>query len=445
MLREFQEKLMEIPGVDPSRDRFLLAVSGGLDSVVLAHLFKQANYFFGIAHCNFKLRAEASDRDEIFVQRLASGYLVPFWSKSFPTRDVAEKKKMSIQETARELRYRWLEKMREKEDFHWIVTAHHLNDNLETVIYNFTKGTGLRGLQGIPPRNERIIRPLLPFSRAEIEHYLKQADLQFREDQSNREVKYARNRIRHQVLPILKKINPGLLDTFRSNRQHWQDATVFMEERIEQLRRQCETKNGQETTIRLGPILNHPAAQTLLFEILRPAHFNGDQCAQMLVAARNQQVGAQFYSPTHQLLLDRDVLIYKKNRPHFYLEILLAQDIPEVQLGHHTLEVSRHAGQPRRLPPDAWSACLDARNLSFPMKIRRWRAGDVFCPLGMSGHHKKLQDLFTDHKLSRFEKEDIWILENGNGDICWVIGFHLDERYKIDEKTKSYYYFCLRS
>lgn len=289
-----------------AEDRVLLAVSGGADSVVLAHLFSNAGFGFAIAHCNFQLRGEASDGDEAFVKKLANDLSCPFFSTRFDTQKVMAERGQSMQIVARELRYEWLEEIRLQNDYQYIATAHHLNDSIETALYNFTKGTGIRGLHGIPHKNGAIIRPLLFATREEIEAYLATQGLTHREDQSNRERKYSRNQIRLDVIPLLKEINPGLEKTMQQNFRNLRETQWLFEFAAAQFHEKLVREIADGLAIQVLPLRQHPAGLTLLHEWLSPYGFTTDQLESALF--ENTQTGAIFYSKTHRLLVDRDQL-----------------------------------------------------------------------------------------------------------------------------------------
>ncbi len=417
-------------------DRILLAVSGGVDSVALCYLFFLSKYNFGIAHCNFQLRGEASDKDELFVKNLAEKLRVPFFSTRFQTQEFAETHKISIQMAARELRYEWLEKIRQHNDYQWIATAHHLNDSIETFFYNFVKGTGIRGLHGIPIQNNDIIRPLSFATKQEIVIFAKEHDIAFREDESNEKDVYARNKIRHQVVPVFKELNPDFEAIAANNLKHIREAKFLYDIAIDYLKKEIISEDNNRIKINLTKLADYQfAASTLLYEWLKPLHFNTDQITQMLTA----EVGALFYSPTHRLLIDRTHFIIEKStfvttNEQFVIPAGVQQF--NTNVGILTIEYKTHP--PDTFPHDPFIVYLDAEKLTFPLTLRHWQAGDVFYPLGLSGKSQKLQDFFTNRKLSRFEKERVWLLESG-GQICWIIGYRLDERFKISEHTKSYW------
>ncbi len=414
--------------------RILLAVSAGVDSVVLCHVFYQAKLNFGIAHCNFKLRGIAADEDEVFVAKLAQGLAVPFFSTSFDTQTYARKHKLSIQMAARELRYGWLEAIRHEFGFQYIATAHHLNDSIETFFYNFAKGTGIRGLQGIPIKNGNIIRPLIFSTKQNILDFAHANHILFREDTSNQEDKYARNKIRHRVLPVLQDLNPNFEQTAQKNLEHIRQALHLYDFAIDQLQQHIVTKTESEMRIDVQGLSAYQSfAKTLLYEWLRPMGFQPRQIGQMLQAG----TGAYFYSDSHYLLVDRTHFIIEKRRvepSEKRFVIPFEAKALHLSIGNFTIEHKN--GQPKTFTNDPFTVFLDAEKLHFPLTLRHWKKGDYFYPLGLNGR-QKLQDFFTNLKIPRLQKARIWILESG-GEICWIMGYRLDERFKITTETQQY-------
>jgi len=423
-------------------ERLLVAVSGGLDSVVLTHLLCEGGYPIGIAHCNFKLRGEDSDGDEVFVRQLSQQLGLPYYTQSWPTEALAQKSGISIQVAARELRYEWLEEVRNNEGYDRIVTAHHLNDAIETLLYHLAKGCGIHGLQGIPAKNGCVVRPLLFATREEVEAYADTRRLAFREDISNASDKYDRNRIRRHIIPVLKSINPAFERTMQENLQRFKAAEYLFNESAASYKAQWVHTQGSELRINLPALRAHPAAHTLLVEWLMPLGFHPDHLLQAL--DNTQQTGAFFDSATHRLLLDRDALLVRPLASGPGQDIFEIAALPgEINTPAGVLTLSLHQGTPDSFSHDQTVAVFDADALHFPLRLRKWQAGDWFCPIGMNGQRKKLQDFFTDAKLSRFDKEQTWILENADGEIVWILGLRMDERFKIHAQTNRYWQFQL--
>ncbi len=419
-----------------SSDPILLAISGGIDSVVLAHLLYKSDFNFGLAHCNFQLRGEAADQDESFVQQLAQSMEVPFFSIAFDTDIIAAQRKQSIQVVARDLRYEWLEKIRLTEGYSFIATAHHINDSIETILYNFAKGSGIRGLSGIPIKNGKVIRPLLFTNKKDILAFAKTEKISFREDASNASDKYTRNRIRHHIVPELEKINPSLDTTIQQSVQHLKDTASLLDWAIEKIKKDLMQSHQDQHRIDLKKLSQYPANNTILYELLHPFGFNGDQVLQ-LQKEQSTNSGRQFYSADYRLLIDRDQLMIQpiaaaSNVKPFTIE----KGQTEIWMGNQQLSIEEKEDKPGHFSNDKKQAYLDLDQLVFPLQVRRWKAGDIFQPLGMKGCHQKVQDFLTNQKLSILEKEQLWILESDQK-ICWIIGHRLDERFKIKDSTKS--------
>lgn len=438
MLAEFIDQLSSKPWGQPGQ-KFLLAVSGGIDSVVMAHLFHQAPYSFGIAHCNFKLRGEASEEDERFVHQLAQDLEAPFFCKSFDTETLAKANQQSIQMEARDLRYSWLEAVRTEAGFNWIATAHHLNDSTETFFYNFAKGTGIHGLLGIPERNGRVIRPLLSFTKTAINDFQKNNRIAYREDQSNVEDKYARNKIRHHVLPILEQINPNLIQTAGQNIQRLQETAALMGWAVHLLKEQFWQEEKEEIKIKKAGLEHLPGLKTVMYEWLHPFGFNSSQVDQLL-DAHAKQAGRIFESPSHILLDDRQFFILTPidesyNEKEYFT---INWEAEQLELPNGQLILDKKTGIPNQFPLDQNIAYLQLESKHFPLRIRHWQAGDTFQPLGMQGKHQKVQDFFSNKKVTRIEKKRIWLVETKRGEICWIIGHRIDERFKLLSNSEHF-------
>lgn len=416
-----------------NQEKGLVAVSGGRDSMVLCHLLLALKLEFGIGHCNFQLRGEESDEDQKFVKAFALEQGIPYFTANFDTEAFATEKKVSTQVAARDLRYEWLEKTRREENYDYILTAHHLNDSLETLLYNLSKGTGIRGLHGIPPQNGKIIRPLLFATRDDINTYTQVESIRFREDSSNSSTKYQRNLIRQEVVPVLKQINPSLEKTFGENISRFQEVEWLYEYAVNDLKQKLVTIDDDCWKIDFSGLANEAAKVSILFEWLRPYSFHPDQIEQVF-AKNKTQSGRLFLSPSHELLVDRQQLILRPKQSTKDEEIIVSIDCENVALPEGTLKLNIFDKAPYSFPNDPNIAYFDFNALKFPLRLRRWQAGDSFQPFGMDGHHQKLQDYFNNAKLSRFEKEKVWILESG-GMICWVIGYRFDERFRVGDST----------
>lgn len=421
-------------------DRVLLAVSGGRDSVLMAHLFKAAGFNFGIAHCNFNLRATEADEDELFTSELALELGVPFFTTRFDTTAYASANHISIQMAARDLRYQWLEDIRRDFDFHYIGLAHHQNDVIETMLLNLTRGTGIAGLHGILSKKNKLIRPLLFLTREEIDEIFLQNAFPYREDSSNLSVKYARNKIRLEVIPVLKELNPSLEQTFEASRKRFAELETLLEQRVNEIKEQLLIKqNDTEYEIALPELKKLIPLKTLLFGLFHPFDFS-ENVLNDLINAWDGSPGKRFFSSTHQILLDRNRIILSRiglDRPE---DIQIDTDNElfswnDKKFGSSIIPIEKF-----ELSREKNIAQLDFDLLEFPLKLRSWKSGDHFQPLGLKSR-KKLSDLFIEQKIALNHKKDIGILENKQGDIIWVAGLRIDERYKITPNTKKVFIF----
>lgn len=426
------------------KQTILLAVSGGVDSMVMCRLFHDAGFKFTMAHFNFGLRGKESDGDEAFVKKLAMAYGVPFFQTSADTKMLAKAKKISIQMAARELRYAWLEEIRERENFHAIATAHHLQDVTETMLINLLRGTGIHGMHGILPRNGNLIRPLLFASKTEIMEYAKATKLKWREDSSNNKTDYTRNLLRHKVLPVFEKINPSFEKTFGQNAQHFNDAANIVNQFIENLESAIvHVKKDGEQWFPKDFFLSHPAAGTILFEMLKKYDFT-TSVVQDVIKSLSHEPGSRFYSASHQLLLDREFLILSavetKSGETIMQEFKNHLELVNERFVLHIFPLAMSKKLYRIIlnNMDKKVAYADVEKMKLPMAVRTWKKGDVFYPFGMTGK-KKLSDFFTDLRLSLTEKERTFLLTDAEK-IIWIMGHRMDKRVAITPETK----FCYR-
>ncbi len=443
LLRYFRDFFQDRQGVNPETDRFLVAVSGGKDSVTLACLFRDAGFRFGIAHVNHGLRGAASDGDERFVRELALEWGVPFFSQRMDTRQEAGRSAQSLQMTARNLRYAFLETTRAAEGFQWIATAHHLQDEWETFLLNLLRGTGLDGLKGIPARNGFVLRPLLGVDQSAIYRYFAGRELSFRADASNEQDSYRRNWIRHRITPNLLALSPGFWGTFGENLKRLQESHQIYTAGLEAILEQALGQEGTEKIIHWQLWAEKSFRETLLFEALRHEAFHFRQIPRIWKALDEQHTGRTFYSSGGwELLLDREVLRLRRSVTGGTPTHFIVEQIPfRLELAEKALEGTFLSEPPAHWQtPDKVFLC-DASAVRFPLTVRKWQSGDAFMPLGMDGRQKKVQDLLTDRKLSRFDKEAVWILENGDGRIIWVIGLRADHRFRLTAQTKGVYEF----
>ncbi|MDX1627870.1 MAG: tRNA lysidine(34) synthetase TilS [Fulvivirga sp.] len=411
-----------------AEDRILLAVSGGIDSVIMAHLFAKSEYTFALAHCNFKLRGEEAEKDADFVKALADSLGVPCFLKTFETKKYAKAHGLSTQLAARQLRYHWFETLLQKEGYQRIATAHHINDSIETTLYNLAKGTAIRGMVGIPIRQGKIIRPLLYATRDEIEQYARQYDLNWREDSSNRENHYARNLIRNKIIPRLKEINPQLEETFKNTLMRLRSTMQLLEEEVRQFKAAHTVQQGVDLYIDKEALKG--ATVAVIDELLKEYQFNFSQVVEIKEGLDG--TSKIFDSPDFRLNIDRQDVIISPLSLQQAENGLIQQDQHIFSNKLFTLEIKKKKAK-GNLIYDKMVASLDYEKLNFPLIVRKWQDGDQFVPLGMKGK-KKLSDFMIDNKIPLNLKERIYVLESA-GDIVWVIGQRIDDRYKIRPET----------
>jgi tRNA(Ile)-lysidine synthase len=417
-------------------EKVLLAVSGGIDSVVLLHLFATAGFSFGVAHCNFGLRGEESDADEAFVKKLAKKYKAPVHTEQFETAAFAEREKISVQMAARVLRYEWFGRLLRAEGYAYVATAHHLNDTVETVLLNLTRGTGIAGLHGILPKNGRTIRPMLFVDKETLYDFVVENQLVWREDSSNETNQYGRNLVRNEVVPLLKGLNPNLEETLAHSVERIGAVERIFAARVEALRQTALRTDGEVHYLSLAALRAEPEPVVELGELLKDYHFPYAQVLDV-AAALDAEPGKRFDSPTHTLVKDRDQLVITPKslatfhtgkldagQPGFGNEVL--------QLAAQTLPVAGY-----KISPSPKVAALDLQTLKFPLRIRRWKEGDWFCPLGMTSK-KKISDFLIDEKVPLNLKERVWVLLSGDS-VAWIIGHRIDNRFKITDKTEQVY------
>ncbi|MDO3625590.1 tRNA lysidine(34) synthetase TilS [Mucilaginibacter sp. BT774] len=412
----------------------LAAVSGGMDSVVMVHLLKAVGYNFGIAHCNFQLRGDEALSDQQFVKDIAGKLGVPFYTINFDTKKYAAEKKISIQMAARELRYQWFAEVSQQSGYDVIALAHHQNDTIETILLNLTRGTGIAGLHGILPKNGSIVRPLMFLKRDDIQDIVKAENLQYVEDSSNSSAKYARNKIRLEVIPKLKELNPALEDTFEHNLKHFRGLEVLLEQRLGELKKSIFIFHGGDIHISIDEVKKlHP--QFLLFYGLLQGYGFNESTVEDIISSLDKHSGRVFGSPAFMLLLDRDKLILAKRQALSNQSVSINKDQHEVKFNNYRLNIL-HDDSPLIIKDNPMSVSIDTDLLIYPLTVRYWREGDHFHPLGMKTR-QKLSDFFVHQKVPLHEKSQIPLLVNGNEEIIWVGGYRPDERYKVTAKTKK--------
>jgi tRNA(Ile)-lysidine synthase len=460
LLEKFRRYIKEQFHLHPNT-KLILAVSGGVDSVVLTDLVSKSGFDFVIAHCNFKLRGDESSRDEMFVRSLEGKYDKQVLVKTFDTEKYSVENKISIQEAARALRYEWFDELvssewsvvSNKENIHssfaiYLATAHHANDNIETLLINFFRGTGISGLHGIPSRQGKIIRPLLFAKREEILAYAKENNLNWVEDSSNASDKYTRNFFRHQIIPAIKEVYPNVENNLLHNIERLKDAEVLYQQAIQlHLKKLCEQKQN-EIHIPVLKLKKAEPLNTILWEIIRQYDFHAAQVEEVkkLFDAEN---GSYIVSVSHRIIKNRNWFIIAPLETQQAQNILIEESDKKIKFENGILELEKlqtanlptgQAGY--KLQTDNNVASLDAKEIKFPLLLRKWKQGDYFYPLGMKNlpagrqGKKKLSKFFIDQKLSKTEKEKVWVIEM-NKKILWIIGYRIDERFKITSSTKE--------
>jgi|TARA_R110002110_G_scaffold95109_10_gene245858 tRNA(Ile)-lysidine synthase len=413
--------------------KLLVACSGGVDSVALASLLHELKYTIGLAHCNFSLRGKESDGDEAFVLDLAGKLEVPVFSETFDTKAYAKEHKLSTQVAARELRYTWFSELLADFKFDYVLTGHHTDDDLETFLINLSRGTGLRGLTGIPIVNNEIVRPLLCFGRQEIVNYAKKSNLYWREDSSNSEVDYLRNKLRIETIPKYKEAAPGLLQSFQKSRKHLENSQNLVDDYMVLISNLVISEFSDGYQINIQKLQELPNTPALIYELLSPFGFTDFSALLDLLTA---QSGKQVFSSSHRLLKDRNSLLLTE-KPEKLAE---KDEVSELYISENEDKIDRPISlefkSTKKIGDITTSAVyVDKDKIQYPLHLRRWREGDVFQPLGMKGK-KKLSKFFKDEKLSLVAKEKIWVLCSGD-EIVWIVNYRMSDPFKVQASTKE--------
>jgi tRNA(Ile)-lysidine synthase len=417
-------------------DRLVLALSGGIDSMVLADLLLKSKVDFVVAHCNFHLRGEESDGDEKFVREFAEKHGVQCFVKHFETVEYAEEQGISIEMAARDLRYAWFEELRQQLGYEKIAVAHHADDQAETFFINLLRGAGLRGLKGMQPKNGVIIRPLLWASREQIHQYAIENQILWREDHTNAESVYLRNKIRNQLLPVFDELHPEARQGLYKSLEHLSaENELFRELLKEKLAQIVRHDDGIQKVKVPEPVEGPTLSFQLLFEWLRNYGFNTNQC-RFIFEAMETGIGNKYFSSTHQLVIGRNELqlseIKSVSDEEIQIEVGKGKIILPIHLRFSRFEKSSDFV----IDKSSDVALLDFDKLHFPLALRHWRHGDRFHPLGMKGS-KLLSDFFVDQKFTEAQKQNVFLLVSAESEILWVVGYRIDDRFKIEETTKS--------
>lgn len=411
--------------------KLLVAVSGGADSMALLHLLQKGSYELAAAHCNFQLRGQASDADEQLVTDYCAKHGITLYKTDFATKAYATQNKLSIEMAARELRYNWFRQLMEKEGLEFVATGHHGNDSIETFFLNLVRGTGVKGLTGISYRHHEVVRPLLDFTREQVETYCTENAIDWCHDASNDDTRFIRNKIRHEVIPVLESINPAFFDTMQTNMKHLQDAEHLLEQEVELFKNTDVVDEDGTVIIPISKLLNYPHYASLLFELLRPYGFNSS-VVQDVIQHLHGLSGKQFFSESYRLIKDRHNLLVLPIEvigvEHFWLDEGVNNEVLAMAVSVYEKPVDFAFSR------DSGLIHLDADLVDLPLLVRKWQQGDTFMPLGMK-NFKKLSDFFIDEKYSLKDKEDAWLLLSGEN-IVWVLGKRIDERFKVMKRTR---------
>ncbi|KQS41594.1 tRNA lysidine(34) synthetase TilS [Pedobacter sp. Leaf194] len=439
-LSDFQKYIAE-QALFKKGSRILLAVSGGKDSILMLHLFKAYEIDIGVAHCNFNLRADEAQRDEHFVKTLTQSLNLPFYVTHFDTKKYAAENKISTQMAARALRYNWFEEIRQQNGYDFIALAQHQNDSIETVLLNLVRGTGISGMHGILPKRDKLIRPLLFLNREEINQIVANNNIDFVEDSSNLSANYTRNKLRLEVIPHLKAINPNLERTFEQNVERFAEIEIFLKSQVEKIAAELISTKPDGVYISLNQIKLLEPQKLLLFELLKPYNFI-ESVIEEIINAVDKQSGIKFYSSSHQATIDRENLIVSKIESGLQRHKVIHPKDLTFKFANYNFCFS--FSNDLKFEANTSKIFVDEAALQFPLIMRNWEHGDKFIPLGMKGF-KKISDFFIDEKVPLHLKSNIPILVNGNGEIIWIAGMRQDNRYKLTQATKKVVIFELEN
>lgn len=414
----------------------LCAVSGGIDSVALLHLLCLSGFKPVVAHCNFQLRSKESDAEQKFVEGLAIELSLKIHVKSFKTIKYAQENGISIEMAARDLRYQWFESLRKSENIDFIAVGHHMDDKVETVLLNLIRGTGIKGLGGIQAVNGKIIRPLLFASRQEIEELATQQNWAFCTDSSNLDENIKRNLIRHKILPLMKTLNPGIIETINKETEIWRDINNLMSDTIDLIIQKISTTISDKVIqFDFSMYASKPYAKTLLYEIIKPYGFNAANATDIL-KAQNWERNRTFKTDNYRLVtLDQFKFEIEQQESNNQKTYSIDAKCESIAIPINLSFSKENYKAPKNKDLKKWEAAFDIELLEFPLTLRKWQPGDWFCPFGMNGR-KKLSDFFTDQKLTLPEKENLWILCSGEN-IIWIVGYRTDNRYRLTTNTKQ--------
>ena len=431
LLHLFKKNLANLVG-EYRGFEFLITVSGGVDSMAMAHLFAQAGISISVAHCNFQLRGADSDQDEALVRHWCDQRSIRCFVKKFDTADESVRLKKGIQETARVLRYEWFDSLRLQHKLFAIATAHHANDNVETLLINLSRGTGIAGIHGILPFQNHICRPLLFATRKMIADYATENSVPFREDASNQTNDYLRNALRHRIVPVLEELQPGALTNIAESISRFAEAEILYRQSVNLHLKKLLEQRGRDTYIPVLKLRKIPAYKTVLFEILYPLGFNSAQVAQVATLL-DAATGHFVASPSHRVIRDRDFLIITESADH-QSDMVLVSSVPCRVATSDSELIFEIKNTSSDFVVGKNTACLDISKVVFPIIVRTVRQGDYLYPFGMGMKKKKVSRLLIDEKVPLHQKEKIRIIESGKR-IAWVAGFRADERFRVPPGT----------
>ncbi|MBE0649521.1 MAG: tRNA lysidine(34) synthetase TilS [Bacteroidales bacterium] len=423
-------------------ERILLAVSGGVDSVVMLHLFSKTDYPLAIAHCNFQLRGDESDEDETFVRDLAKKYQIPVYVKKCETREYAQEKGISIEMAARDLRYDWFEEICKTQNFKKVAIAHNRNDDEETFFIKLLRGSGLSGLRGIPLQRDKYFRPVMFASRKEILAYAKKNKLTFREDSTNATDDYLRNRVRHHFLPYYDKKFPGGTIALHHSMEKLKEEEVLFRQMLDEKKQTLFYQEEENICIRTDALAKFQPLKIWLFYLLEEFGFNRSTTDQIVKAVDSGLTGQLFYSEKYTLLLDREKLIIKESKEGLSKEFLIQNSEGEIEQPFPLKWEVIKNNKDFSFEKNHDFAYFDADKIHFPLKLRHWQEGDRFIPFGMRGS-KLVSDYFIDKKISRFEKEKIWLLVSEEK-ILWIAGHRASNLYRVSKQTRNIFKLFLK-
>ena len=435
MQQKIKNKMTAL-GISKSH-KLLLAISGGIDSMFLCDILQKNNYDFALCHCNFTLRSEESEQDEAFIRAWAEKYHLPIFVARFNTKAYAEKQKISIQEAARELRYDFFAQTATKNNFDFVLTAHNLDDKIESFFINLLRSSGIKGLAGIPEINANIIRPILDISRDEISQYMQKEKIPFREDSSNSETKYLRNKLRHILLPEMEKLQADYRSSISKSINYLKQAHCFQKAALKHYFKKCIQQKQDAFYINKNTLLKEEQRFFILFHFLKDYGFNAEQCRQILESVEDKDglTGKAFYSDTYFLQVERSYLTLAKQQEKTVKQYLISSFDTAFSFENKKIVFSQNP-KISSLKTDKNTVLIDLDKVKFPFIIRAWKKGDRIYPYGMKGS-KLISDIFTDLKFSKEEKEAVKILSNKAGEIIWIIGHRADRRFGVNKESKN--------